>query len=88
MVVIIIAFNFISVLFQPFVSLIPTRDYICFFVIKITRILRYSINLNKIKFYTRKKKITLITRENVLLEDEEIVSLQSIETIIYIEMKK
>ena len=42
-------------------------------LLKRTGILLYRGNLNKAKFYTRMKKITLITRENVLLEGEEMV---------------
>ena len=40
---------------------------------KKTGILWYRRNLNKGKFYTRRKEITLITTENVLLEGEEMV---------------
>ena len=45
-------------------------------VIKRTEILLYRRNLNKEIFYSRRKKITLITREDVLLEEEGMVCLQ------------
>ena len=42
-------------------------------VIKRTGILWYRRNLNKAKFYARREKITLITKENVLLKGEGMV---------------
>ena len=47
--------------------------FYCKAVMKKTGILWYRRNLNKGKFYTRRKEITLITTENVLLEGEEMV---------------
>ena len=41
--------------------------------IKRTRILLYRGNLNNGKIYTRRKEITLITIENLLLEGEDMV---------------
>ena len=38
---------------------------------KRTEILLYRRNLNKEIFYTRMKKITLITREDVLLKEKD-----------------
>ena len=54
---------------------------------KKTRILLYRGNLNKGKILYPYEKITLIIREDVLLEGEGMVCLQSIETIVYIEEK-